>query len=218
MTTKQQNLDRIQRCGVIAILRTERGEVLADVTEALVAGGVDCVEITFTVPRAHEVIAAAAKRLGDRVLLGAGTVLNADMAKLAVDHGARFIVAPNTSAKVIDSCRAAGVIAMPGAMTPTEVVNAWELGADIVKIFPSDSLGPGHLKALRAPLPHIRMVPTGGVNFDTVGAFLAAGAFAVGVGGCLVDAQSLKDRNLAQIEANARQFVAAIAAVRTKLK
>ncbi|HEY1785281.1 MAG TPA: bifunctional 4-hydroxy-2-oxoglutarate aldolase/2-dehydro-3-deoxy-phosphogluconate aldolase [Pirellulales bacterium] len=218
MSDKTTNLERIRRTGTIAILRTERAELLADVTEALVAGGVECVEITFTVPKAHRVLEAVANQLGDRALLGAGTVLDPETARIAILAGAEFIVAPNTNIDVIRLCRRYDKIAMPGAFSPTEVLSAWEAGADLVKIFPCDSVGPTHLRALRGPYPHIRMVPSGGVSLDTAAAFLEAGAFALGIGTKLVSPEALRERDLAAIERSARQFIAKLAEIRGQSK
>ena len=217
MSTKQKHLDQIHRTGIVAILRTEHAALLGDVCDALVAGGVDVIEITFTVPKAHQVLETVAERLGQRALLGAGTVLDPETARIAMLSGAEFIVAPNTNVEVIRLCRRYDKIVMPGAMTPTEVLTAWEAGADVVKVFPCDQLGPGHLKALRGPYPHIRMLPSGGVTLDTATAFLEAGAFALGVGGKLVEPRAIRDRDLAGIERSARQFVAAVADARAKL-
>jgi 2-dehydro-3-deoxyphosphogluconate aldolase/(4S)-4-hydroxy-2-oxoglutarate aldolase len=217
MSNKQQQLNHIQRTGIVAILRSEHPDLLGDVIEALVAGGIDCIEITFTVPRAHKVLESAVERLGDRAVLGAGTVLDTETARIALLAGAQFIVAPNTNPQVIQLCRRYDRLVMPGALTPTEVIAAWEAGADVVKIFPCDMLGPGHLRALRGPYPQVRMMPTGGVTLETAAAFLEAGAFALGVGTKLVDPRAIRDRDFAQIESSARKFVAAVADARSQL-
>ncbi len=217
MSSKQQHLDRIQRTGIVAILRTEHAGLLADVAEALVAGGVECIEITFTVPRAHKVLEIVADQLGDRAVLGAGTVLDPETARIALLAGAQFIVAPNTNLDVIRLCRRYDRLIMPGALTPTEVLAAWEAGADVVKIFPCDMLGPGHLRALRGPYPQVRMIPTGGVTLETAGAFLEAGAFALGVGTKLVEPRAIRDRDLAHIEHSARQYIGVVAEARAGL-
>jgi 2-dehydro-3-deoxyphosphogluconate aldolase / (4S)-4-hydroxy-2-oxoglutarate aldolase len=216
MGTKQQHLERIYASGIVAILRTEHAGLLTDVAEALLAGGVDCIEITFTVPHAHKVLETVADRLGQRALLGAGTVLDPETARIALLAGAQFIVSPSTNLDVIRMCRRYDRIVMPGAMTPTEVITAWEAGADIVKIFPCDLLGPGHLKALRGPFPQVCMVPTGGITLETAAKFLEAGAFALGVGTKMVDPRAIRDHDLQSIEHSARQFIAAVADARTK--
>lgn len=208
--TKQDRLARIVETGVIAILRAPDGGQLVDVAEALVAGGVDVIEVTFTVPRAHTVLEKVADRLGDKIVLGAGTVLDPETARIALLAGAEFIVAPNTNPRVIATCRRYGKLVMPGALTPTEVLAAWEAGADAVKVFPLDVLGPAHLKALAGPLPQVRMIPTGGVTLDTAAKFIHAGACGVGVGSALVEPKAVAARDFARIESLARQYVDAV--------
>lgn len=205
--TKQSNLERVHQTGIVAVIRSASGERLVDVAEALLAGGVDVMEVTFTVPHAQEVLARVAERLGSKILLGAGTVLDPETARIALLSGAEFIVSPTVNLDVIRLCRRYDKLVMPGAFTPTEVLSAWEAGADIVKIFPSEVTGPTYLKALSGPLPQIRMMPTGGVNLDSAAAFLRAGAFALGVGGSLVDPKAVAAGDLSKIETLARQFV-----------
>ncbi len=204
---KEIDLARISRTGIVAVIRATSGELLADVAEALAAGGVEVLEVTFTVPRAPRVIETVSQRLGDKVLLGAGTVLDPETARIALLSGADFVVAPTVNVDVIRVCRRYDKLVMPGALTPTEVLTAWESGADIVKIFPSELTGPPYLKALSGPLPQVRMMPTGGVNLETAPAFLRAGAFALGVGGSLVDPKAIAAGDLSRIESLARQFV-----------
>ncbi|HEY4310509.1 MAG TPA: bifunctional 4-hydroxy-2-oxoglutarate aldolase/2-dehydro-3-deoxy-phosphogluconate aldolase [Pirellulales bacterium] len=214
---KEESLQRVLRTGIVAILRADDSERLVDVAEALVAGGIDAVEVTFTVPRAEQVLAQVAGRLGDRVLLGAGTVLDPETARIAILSGAQFLVSPVVRSSVIELGRRYGKPVFPGAFTPTEVLTAWEAGADIVKIFPSDTVGPAHLKALRAPLPAIRMMPTGGVTLQTAAEFLRAGACAVGIGSSLVEPAALASGDFARIESIARQYVKIIADTRAQL-
>jgi 2-dehydro-3-deoxyphosphogluconate aldolase/(4S)-4-hydroxy-2-oxoglutarate aldolase len=204
---KDASLTRILNSGVVAVIRAPRGEALVEVAEALVAGGVEALEVTFTVPKAHRVLEQVADRLGDRVLLGAGTVLDAQTARTALLAGAEFVVDPTLNLEVIRLCRRYDKVVIPGAFTPTEVLTAWEAGADIVKIFPSDVSGPAYLKALRGPLPQVRLMPTGGVNLQTAAEFIKAGACALGVGGALVEPEAVAAGNLARIEALARQYV-----------
>jgi 2-dehydro-3-deoxyphosphogluconate aldolase / (4S)-4-hydroxy-2-oxoglutarate aldolase len=204
---KQSTLSRVASTGIVAVIRAANGELLADVAEALLAGGVEVMEVTFTVPRAHQVIERVAERLGDRILLGAGTVLDTETARIAMLSGAEFIVSPTVNVDVIKLCRRYDKLVMPGALTPTEVLTAWEAGADIVKIFPSDLTGPAYLKALAGPLPQVRMMPTGGVNLQTAAEFLRAGAFALGIGGSLVDPQAVAAGDLTKIESLAAQYV-----------
>jgi 2-dehydro-3-deoxyphosphogluconate aldolase/(4S)-4-hydroxy-2-oxoglutarate aldolase len=201
------HLDRILNSGVVAILRAPSGELLVDVAEALLAGGVEAIEVTFTVPRADRVIEKVAEKLGNRIVLGAGTVLDAETARIAILSGAEYIVSPTVNLDVIRMCKRYSKLAMPGAFTPTEVVAAWEAGADVVKIFPSDIGGAKYLKAIKAPLPHIRMMPTGGVTLETAKDFLAAGACSLGIGGNLVEQSAVQNRDFARITSLAKQFV-----------
>ena len=208
--SKSAQIDRIIDSGLVAVIRADSGELLADVAEALLEGGMDVMEVTFTVPGALGVLERVADQIGDRALLGAGTVLDSETARAAMLAGAEFIVSPAVNLDVIKICRRYDKAILPGALTPTEVVTAWEAGADIVKIFPSDLGGPAYLKSLRAPLPQVRMLPTGGVNLDTAADFLKAGACALGVGGSLVEASSIKSRDFARITSLAQQFVAIV--------
>ena len=200
-------LQRVIDTGIVAILRAPSGDLLVDVGEALLAGGVDVLEVTFTVPQADQVLRQVANRLGNRVLLGAGTVLDTETARIAMLAGAEFIVSPAVNLGVIEMCRRYDKLVMPGAMTPTEVLSAWQAGADIVKVFPCDALGPSYLKALHGPLPQVRLMPTGGVNLDTAAAFLKAGACALGVGSSLVEPKAVAAGDLKRIESLARQYV-----------
>ena len=209
--SKAEQLDRLLRCGIVAIVRAGRSELLADVAEALLSGGIDVIEITFTVPKAQRVLEQVADRLGDKILLGAGTVLDAATARAAMLAGAEFFVSPAVNLDVIRLARRYGKLVLPGAFTPTEILTAWEAGADLVKVFPCDTLGPAYLKAVAAPLP---LVPTGGIRLDNAAAFLKAGACALGVGGSLVDAQAVAAGDLARIESLARQFVKVVAEAR----
>lgn len=207
MSVGNENLNRVLTSRIVAVIRAPSGEVLGDVAEALLAGGVDCMEITFTVPKAHRVLETVADRLGDKVLLGAGTVLDPETARVALLAGAKFIVAPTVNLRTIELCKRYTALVMPGAFTPTEILTAWQKGADIVKVFPSEITGPAYLKALRAPLPQVRLMPTGGVNLQTAAEFLKAGACALGIGGSLVSAEAIKNRDLAGIESLAKQYV-----------
>ncbi|MFO0906097.1 MAG: bifunctional 4-hydroxy-2-oxoglutarate aldolase/2-dehydro-3-deoxy-phosphogluconate aldolase [Pirellulales bacterium] len=210
-------LERVLQQGIVAIIRAPSGDLLADVAEALVAGGVEVMEVTFTIPGALRVLERVADRLGDRILLGAGTVLDTETARAAILSGAEFIVSPSTNVDIIALCKRYSKLVMPGAFTPTEVITAWQAGADIVKVFPSDVHGPKYLKALRGPFPQVRLMPTGGVTLETAADFLKAGACALGVGGSLVEPKALADRDLARIETLARQFTAAVQAGRAQV-
>ena len=200
-------LNRLLASGIVAVIRAKSGELLVDVAEALLAGGVNAIEVTFTVPKAAEVIEKVADKLGDRILLGAGTILDTQTAQVAITAGAQYLVSPTLNLDVIRYCKRHGKLALPGALTPTEVVTAWEAGADVVKIFPSDVGGAKYLKALKAPLPQIRMMPTGGVTLETATDFLKAGACALGVGGNLVEQAALERRDFARMTSLAQQFV-----------
>lgn len=199
-------LDRVLESCLVAVIRAESGDLLVDVAEALLAGGVDVMEVTFTVPKAHQVLERVADKLGKRVLLGAGTVLDPETCRAAFLSGAEFIVSPAVNVQVIEMCKRYSKLILPGAFTPTEVVTAWQAGADIVKIFPSEITGPKYLKALHGPLPHIRLMPTGGVNLETATEFLKAGACALGVGSSLVDPKLVAAGDLKKIEGLARQY------------
>ncbi len=214
---KEDQLARVLHGGVVAIVRAPRGDLLVDVAEALLEGGVDVIEITFTVPRAHRVLERVADKLGDRILLGAGTVLDPETARTALLAGAEFLVSPTVNLDVIRLCQRYDKLVMPGAFTPTEVLTAWEAGADIVKVFPSDALGPGYLKALHGPLPQIRLMPTGGVNLKTAADYLLAGACSLGLGGALVSSQAVAEGDLETIKTRARQYVDIVAATRAEM-
>lgn len=208
------DLQRVLDGGIVAILRAPSGELLVDVAAALYAGGIDVIEITFTVPRALEIVSALRDRLGDRVLIGAGTVLDAETARAAMLAGAEFIVTPVVSRPVIEICRRYDKLVMAGAMTPTEILMAWEAGSDIVKVFPADVGGPAYLKAVHGPLPHVRLLPTGGVNLQTLPAFIRAGAAAVGLGTSLVEKEALQRGDMQRIQNLAAEYVAALKAAR----
>ncbi len=210
-------MERILRTGIVAILRAADSSRLPEISEALAAGGIDIIEITFTVPQAEQVLARLAAQLGDRVLLGAGTVLDTETARLAIQSGAEFLVSPVVRPEVIQLARRYGKPVFPGAFTPTEVLTAWEAGADAVKVFPSDTVGPAYLKALRAPLPQIRLMPTGGVNLQTAADFLRAGACAIGIGSSLVEPRAVAAGDFARVESLARQYVKIVADTRAEM-
>ncbi len=204
--SRETTLRRILDCGIVAVVRADSGALLAQVVKALAQGGVTAAEITFTVPDAVEVIRQVRKEVGDAVCLGAGTVLDPETARAAILAGAEYIVAPTVNTEVIRLCRRYDIPVMPGAFTPTEVVAAWEAGADIVKIFPADVGGPSYLKALRGPLPQIRMMPTGGVDLNTAEAFLKAGACCLGAGSSLVEPKAAASGDFARLTELASQF------------
>ena len=211
MSKKQDTLERLKDTGVIAVVRTNDTASLVDVSRALWEGGVCFVEITMTTPGALDVIRECSRQLDGQVLLGAGTVLDAETAQEAILAGAEFIVSPIAKPEVIETAKRHGVVVTPGALTPVEIYNAWEMGADIVKVFPAGSVGgPAYFKDLKGPFPEIAIMPTGGVNLSTAGQYIQAGAFAVGVGGELVGKKLLQNREFHTIRENARQFVAVV--------
>lgn len=214
--TKQSDLQRVLDGGIVAIIRAPSGELLTSVARALYEGGIDVIEVTLTVPRALEILAEVRKDLGDKILLGAGTVLDAETARAALFAGAEFIVSPALNLDVIRLCRRYDKVVMPGVFTPTEVLAAWEAGADVVKIFPADVVGPAYLRALQGPLPQVRMMPTGGVNLKTLRDFMKAGACAVGLGSSLVEKEAVRDGNLDRIRDLASQYVALMQSVRAE--
>ncbi len=191
-------------------MRSQDSQQLVDVARALADGGVTVVEITMSVPNALDVVRRVREALGDRVLLGAGTVLDPETARAALLAGAEYLVAPTLNLDVIRLCQRYDKLVMPGAFTPTEILTAWEAGADIVKVFPADVVGPAFFKALRGPLPQVRLMPTGGVDLTTAATFLAAGACCLGVGGQLVEPKAVADRNFDRIRDLARQYVAIV--------
>jgi 2-dehydro-3-deoxyphosphogluconate aldolase / (4S)-4-hydroxy-2-oxoglutarate aldolase len=208
--SRDTTLKRILDCGVVAVVRAGSSALLVNVVKALAEGGVTAAEITFTVPDAVEVIRAVRREAGDAVCLGAGTVLDPETARAALLAGAEYIVSPTVNLDVIRLCRRYDKPVMPGAFTPTEVVAAWEAGADVVKIFPADVGGPPYLKALRGPLPQVRLMPTGGVDLTTAKAFLEAGACCLGVGGSLVEPKAVAAGDFARLRDLAAQYVAIV--------
>jgi 2-dehydro-3-deoxyphosphogluconate aldolase/(4S)-4-hydroxy-2-oxoglutarate aldolase len=207
-------VDRIIAAGVVAVVRLDDGSQLLEVARALGDGGVRAIEITMTVPRAVALIESLAAELPADFLLGAGTVLDAATAREVIRAGARFVVSPVFKNEIVEACGEAGCAVMPGAFTPTEILQAWDAGADIVKVFPSTSLGPAYFKDLRGPLPHVRLMPTGGVTRENVAAWIRAGAVAIGAGSALVDPSAVKAGRFDAIRGNARAFVESVAIAR----
>lgn len=203
--TKTEVLARLGDEKLVPVVRAPSSDSAIQLVEALLEGGIATIELTMTVPGAIEVISRIAREFGEKILLGAGTVLDDETARACIDAGAQFIVSPGLDAGTVLVCNALGVAVAPGALTPTEVLTAWRTGADIVKIFPCDAVGgPSYVKALKAPLPQVPLMPTGGVSLDNLLDFIRAGAVAVGVGSNLADAKLPRD---AQVE-RARAFVA----------
>jgi len=217
--TKQKILSSVVDIGIVPVVRTLSAESAIKSIEAIYNGGIRAAEITMTVPGALRALEKVADQFGDRIVLGAGTVLDPETARACMLAGAEFFVTPSLRLTTIEMVKRYSKVIIPGAMTPTEVVTAWEAGADIVKIFPCGAVGgPKYIKALRAPFPHIEMVPTGGVNLETAGEFLKAGACAVAVGAELVDAKSVKEGRYEIIEEKAKQYLAVVAKARAEMK
>jgi 2-dehydro-3-deoxyphosphogluconate aldolase / (4S)-4-hydroxy-2-oxoglutarate aldolase len=209
--TREHVLNRIHKVGIVPVLRASSAQAAIAAAAAIEVGGVSVLEVTMTVPGAIEVIQAAVKNSQGRVLVGAGTVLDPETARTCILAGAQFIVSPSLNVKTIELCRRYSVPMIPGALTPTEIVMAWEAGADVVKIFPCSAVGGAkYLTALKGPLPQIEMIPTGGVSLSNAAEFLASGAFALGVGGDLVDSSALAKGKSEVITENARKYVAIV--------
>ena len=209
----EETMKRIEELGVLLVVRADDTESAIRGMKAVVEGGIQAVEITFSVPGAPDVIRQVEKEFGEQLFLGAGTVLTTEQANEAVEAGARYLVAPNTDERVINEAKKLNVPIFPGAFTPTEVVRAWDLGADAVKIFPASAGGgPSYLKALKGPLPHVPMIPTGGVSDKTVADFFKAGAFAVGAGGALFDNKLIAAGEFDTLTRTASEFMAALKA------
>lgn len=202
---KEGQLQRIIDTGVVAIIRTDDGDELVSICEALVQGGLVAIEITMTSPGAIEAIYSASKKLQGKAMIGAGSVLDTETARIAMLAGADFIVSPIVSRDIIEMCKRYGKIVIPGAFSPTEIMHAWESGADVVKIFPATKLGPAFIKDIKGPMPQVRLTPTGGVGLENLGDFLRAGAAFVGVGSSLVNRQIVAEKawdKLATLAAN----------------
>lgn len=215
--TQQRRLDTVnilESCGVVAVIRLQDSSKLRAVVQALAAGGVKALEVTMTVPRAIELIGEIAPTLPPDFVIGAGTVVDPDTAHAAILAGARFIVGPVLRPAVIEVCHRYDVAVMPGCFSPTEILTAWEAGADVVKVFPATALGPSYFKDIRGPLPNVKLMPTGGVSLDNAGDWIRAGAVAIGVGTALVDAKLVAAGDFASITERAGRFVDAVRAAR----
>lgn len=207
--TKDEQLRQLVDTGIVAVIRTQDGDELVSICEALVEGGIAGVEITMTSPGATEAIYKASKVLKGKAIIGAGSVLDPETARIAMLAGADFIVSPILNKDVIGMCKRYGKIVIPGAFTPTEILTAWEAGADVVKVFPATKLGPSFFKDVRGPLPQVRLTPTGGVDIDNLGDFLKAGAAFVGVGSALVNKGVVAEKNWAGLTKLAADYVKA---------
>jgi 2-dehydro-3-deoxyphosphogluconate aldolase/(4S)-4-hydroxy-2-oxoglutarate aldolase len=211
---REQVLAEVEQCGVVAIIRMKDPGKVAAVVDALLAGGVRVLEVTMTVPGAVGLIRGLARTLPPELVLGAGTVTDAGTAEQVIDAGAKFLVTPVLRRPVIDVARRRGVPIMPGCFTPTEILDAWEAGADIVKVFPATALGPGFLKDVHGPLPQVKLMPTGGVSVDNAGDWIRAGAVAVGVGSALLDSAAIAQGNFSVITEKARRIIENVARAR----
>jgi 2-dehydro-3-deoxyphosphogluconate aldolase / (4S)-4-hydroxy-2-oxoglutarate aldolase len=212
---REELVKRIERGTLVPVVRAPTADLAVKAVEAILEGGISTFEITLTVPGAVQVIESLVKRFGSRALIGAGTVLSADQAAACIDAGAQFIVSPGFDAATVELVLKRGLPCMPGALTPTEVITAWKAGVDMVKIFPCSAMGGAkYLKALKGPLPQVKMLPTGGVNATTAHEYLAAGAAALGIGSELVDATALAAGKLDIITARAKELVDAVASSR----
>ncbi len=216
MDEKRRDFQLLSDTGIIGVVRTDSSSRLLQVAAALREGGLNCIEITMTTPGALRAIEEVAGKL-DGVLIGAGTVLDALTARQAILAGARFIVTPTVALDVIEMCHRYSVVVIPGAMTPTEILTAWEAGADMVKVFPAHILGPAYLKAVREPLPQILLVPTGGITAANAGEFIKAGAALVCAGGWLVDKKAVAEGRYEILTERARQLVEAVRAARVEV-
>lgn len=209
--TREENYRRIVEVGIVPVVRASSPKQAVQAAEAVFAGGIPIVEVTMTVPGAIEVIAQLAKSMAPDVLVGAGTVLDAESAQRCLDAGAEFLVSPGFDRATVELAKKHGILVMAGALTPTEVITAWRAGSDFVKIFPCGAVGGAkYIKALKAPLPQVPMVPTGGVNLDTAADFIRAGAEALGIGGELVSAAALTSGHIDEISEVARKYVAIV--------
>jgi 2-dehydro-3-deoxyphosphogluconate aldolase/(4S)-4-hydroxy-2-oxoglutarate aldolase len=207
MRSRSEIISLLARPGIIAVVRTDQPAQVPAICGALLAGGVIAHEITFTVPDALEAIREVSRRFHAQALVGAGTVLNAEACRAAIAAGAEFVVSPITKTEIAQAAHASDKPVMLGAYTPTEAQAAHEAGADFIKIFPADKLGPGYIRSIRAPLPHLRIVPTGGVDLNTAAEFLKAGCAALGVGGSLLTAEVLRTNNWPELTRLARAYV-----------
>ena len=204
----------IELAGIVAVIRVKDPARVRGVVDAIAEGGVRALEVTMTVPGAVDLIAQLAPTMPEGFLLGAGTVTDAATVHRVVDAGARYIVSPVFRRAVLDACRERDVPVMPGCFSPTEILDAWEAGADVIKVFPATALGPGYIKDIHGPMPQVKLMPTGGVTLDNAGDWIRAGAVAVGVGTSLLDARAVASGDFAQLRQNAERIVASVAAAR----
>ena len=216
MSEREKIASQIMAAGLVAIVRVPRPEWTVPLATALVAGGIRAVELTMSIPNALEAVRTIDRELGEEILLGVGTVTDDDTCRAAIDAGAKYIVSPVTKPSLVGAAHALDRPVMLGAYTPTEAQAAHEAGSDFVKIFPADTLGPGYIKSLLAPLPHLKIVPTGGVNLDTMEAFLVAGSAALGTGSALLKKELVAGENWGELERLAKCFADKMAELKTR--
>jgi 2-dehydro-3-deoxyphosphogluconate aldolase / (4S)-4-hydroxy-2-oxoglutarate aldolase len=211
MWNKQDAMNLIHDTALIPIIRVESADTAFKVADAFLEGGVNIIEVTFSVPGAAEVVEELTAEIGDDVLVGTGTVLDAETARRAILAGSEFIVSPIYSKELIEISRRYSKPCIPGALTPTEILDAYTMGADAVKVFPNKNVGgASYIKAVRAPLPQVPLVPTGGVNLENAGSLLDAGSFALGVGSAITDKQAIREGNFEVITKNVKEFLAVV--------
>jgi 2-dehydro-3-deoxyphosphogluconate aldolase / (4S)-4-hydroxy-2-oxoglutarate aldolase len=210
MTRRAETANSIRKSGVVAVVRTRESDRVTAIAEALIEGGLTAIEITTTVPGAVDVLRTLSGALGNRVLLGAGTVLDPETARRVIDAGARFVVSPIFRKDLLKLCHAEDVAVVPGCFTPTEIFEAWESGADFVNVFPANVLGPAYFRSLRGPIPHLPIIPSGGVTLDNVAEWIGAGAVALGVQTALLDPQAIASGHYGVLTARASAFLAAV--------
>src|ERR1035437_9011592 len=208
---KNDTLDKLSRIGAIAVIRMSDSEKLKRICEAIHKGGVSAIEITMTTPNALEVIENLSKTMGGEIVIGVGTVIDPQTAIDAINAGAEFVVSPFFKKEIVDTVKKLNIPVMPGAFTPTEIQTAYENGADIIKVFPADILGMAFFKAIKAPMPYLKLMPTGGVTLTNAGEWLKAGACAVGVGTALLDKKAIDENNFKKLTENAEILVKSIA-------
>lgn len=204
---KNDVLIKLLECGVVAVIRMNDRQRVKDVIEAISLGGIKCVEITMTVPRAIEMIDEVRATMSSDIVLGAGTVTDKETAKAVIKAGAEFVVSPVLNPDIIAVCREQNVISIPGCYTPTEIFTGWSAGADVIKIFPARNLGPGYIKDITGPFPNIKMMPTGGVTIENAGEWIGAGAVAVGIGSELLDKTAIKEGRFEVLTERAKTLV-----------
>lgn len=214
--SKEESFRIVAESGVVAVMRAPNKDILLDISQALLAGGVPAIEVTMTTPKAIQAIEMLADRFGDQAVVGVGTVIDASTCRDAIAAGAQFVVSPNFDPAVVETTKRYGKISIPGAFTPTEILAAWTAGADVVKVFPSTALGPNYFRDILAPLPQLRLIPTGGVDIKNVGEWIKAGAAFVAVGSALVTKEAMAKGDWNAITQNARAFTDAIRTARAR--